>query len=193
MSQSHSWRHLLSTRPITRRADLARSMPNNRRVRADGLDMVSVLDEDGTDAGARRILEQEPDPAYYLACAPVQMRLINHDTVWLPGPDTVRSILQLTSTRAVEATLHYWHAVIATAATARPCSVDTSSTELLTQRQRCILDLLLQDRTDDEVARVVGVSVRTVRAEVAAVMARLGVRSRVALGYIYARVQGDLC
>lgn len=63
MSQSHSWRHLLSTRPITRHADLARSMPNNRRVRADGLDMVSVFDEDGTDAVARRILEQEPDPA----------------------------------------------------------------------------------------------------------------------------------
>lgn len=118
------------------------------------------------------------------------MRLINHDTVWLPGPDTVRSILQLTSTRAVEVALHYWHAVIATA---RPCSVDTSSTELLIQPQRCILDLLLQDPTDDEVARVVGVSVRTVRAEVAAVMARLGVRSRVALGYVYARVQGDLC
>lgn len=171
MEQSRSWRQLLSTRTVTHHGDLLRSLPNNRRVRADGLRMISVFDEHGTDEAARRLLEREPDDAYLFGYAPLQMRLINGDTVWLPGPKQPLSILRLTSGRAVGAAMRYWHAVLETC---YPCRMDPATDEALTHRQRCILDLLLQDKTDEEVSRILQVSVRTVRGDVAAMMAATG-------------------
>lgn len=183
MEQSHTWRHLLSTRPVTRAADLSRSMPNTRLALAGGLRMTSVFDRHGTDAGARRILEREPEGAYFFSHAPLEMRVIDHRMVWLAGPQEPRSILQLTSAQALDAAMKHWYAVLAQAV---PCRVEASADSALTPRQRAIVELLLQDKTDEEVSRVLQVSVRTVRGEVAAVMAALGVHSRVGLGYVYA-------
>lgn len=105
MEQSHTWRHLLSTRPVTSAADLSRSMPNNRLALAGGLRMTSVFDRHGTDAGARRILEREPEGAYFFSHAPLEMRVIDQRMVWLAGPQEPRSILHLTSAQALDAAM----------------------------------------------------------------------------------------
>lgn len=52
----------------------------------------------------------------------------------------------------------------------------------LTERQRRILALLAADVRDESIAAALGVSVRTVRADIAGVLNLLGVRSRFAAG-----------
>ncbi len=68
---------------------------------------------------------------------------------------------------------------------------DLSAATTLSARQREIADLLACGHTDESVARRLGVSVRTVRAEVAALRDTLGADSRFQAGVRYASVQSD--
>lgn len=186
MRDSRTWQRVLSTRPTTPSWELRRSMPNNRIVLARGLRMTSVFDVEGTEDGARRLLvaeaESQPD-TYFFGCVPLRMRLVNDTRVYIGGePD---SILSLTHPAAVAAAMKYWRAVMDTAV---PCGVSRPAAAFLTGRQQLIVESLIDGRTDEEVARALGRSVRTVRADVAAAMAALGVSSRAALGFAYAKV-----
>lgn len=69
---------------------------------------------------------------------------------------------------------------------------DLSLATTLSTRQREIGDLLACGHTDESVARRLGVSVRTVRAEVAALRDTLGADSRFQAGVRYASVQTGL-
>ncbi|MGY0386309.1 LuxR C-terminal-related transcriptional regulator [Nocardioides sp. WG-D5] len=60
----------------------------------------------------------------------------------------------------------------------------------MTPRQRQVVELLRSDATDEQVARSVGVSVRTVRKDVSSLMAHFNVRTRFALGDALVRHDG---
>ena len=59
---------------------------------------------------------------------------------------------------------------------------EPARTPTLTSRQQQVVALLLSDLADEAVAASLGVSVRTVRSDVAAILAALGVKSRFAAG-----------
>jgi DNA-binding CsgD family transcriptional regulator len=189
MQQSHRWRHLLSTRPGVSGEGLARSLPNNRYICGRDLRMVSIFDYDSTEEPARVMLDREPLPVYRFAYAPAQMRIVDRREVLLEGPrDSERSsIISLTSPVAIRAAARYWNAVLQTST---PCRCGLPGPELLADRQRAVLELLRRGMTDDRIAEVLGISVRTVRTEVGRAMETLDVRSRFAAGYAYARLAG---
>lgn len=189
MRECRSWRRLLSTRSMATGKALSRSMPNNRFCLENGLQMVSVFDYESTDSTARSLLEGETAGPYFYAYAPIQMRIIDEREVLMHGPcdDRGGSILSLTSTGALEAAWTYWHAVQTTAA---PCT-GVGDEVTFTARQRRALELLSTGLTDEHIAKVLDVSVRTVRADVAQIMELLNVRSRFATGYAYALLKRD--
>lgn len=185
MRRSLTMRHLLSTRPRTDAWQLRESIPVNNRCLRNGLSMVSVFDRDGTTPAARRMLENEGGDIYHLSYVPVQMRVVDHCEVYLQGPeiDGDMSVMCLTSARVLEAAYRYWHAVLRLA---EPCRPGADRVSNLSRRQRQIMELLRQGLADARVAQVLGVSTRTVRYEIAAVMDELGARSRFAAGLLYA-------
>ena len=184
MRASHSWRHLLSTRPATTTVQLCRSLPNNSDRLGHGMTMTSVFDEAGTDPGARRLLTAAGGD-YRFAYAPMQMRLVDQREVYLHGPSRggSDSVLRLRSPDAVRAAWAYWYAVLSTATR---CRGRTDGEPGLTPRQRTVLELLRYDLTDQRIAERLAVSVRTVRADIATAMTVLQVRSRFAAGHAYA-------
>lgn len=184
MRESHSWRHLLSTRPHTTGREIRESMPNNRRILGAGVEMISIFDRDGTAIDARQVISRERCGSYHFGYAPVQMRLVDRRFVYLQGPEIEGSdsVMRASGGALMEAALRYWQAV---AATARPAAKPNASGGQLTARQRRILSLLACDLTDAAVAQTLGVSVRTVRYEMAAVSETLEVRSRFAAGVRY--------
>ena len=186
MRRATTWRHLLSTRPRTTAPELRESLAVNRRCLADGLVMQSVFDREGTTAAAKRMLANEDCGAYHLSYAPVQMRLADHREVFLQGPDlgTDYTVMCVTVPAVLDAAYRYWNAVWELA---EPCAPAPSDRELpLSPRQRQVMELLGQGLSDARVAQQLGVSVRTVRYEVAAVMELLGARSRFEAGLRYA-------
>jgi DNA-binding CsgD family transcriptional regulator len=154
--------------------------------------MVSIFDRDGTTPAAQRMLENERGGIYYLSYVPVQMRVVDHREVYLQGPeiDGEGSVMCLTSARVLDAALRYWQAVLRLA---EPCRPRADRVPDLSSRQRQIMELLRQGMADARVAQVLGVSTRTVRYEIAAVMDELGARSRFAAGLLYAEklLHGD--
>lgn len=188
MREAKSWRHLLSTRPRTTGAQLSQSIVNNRALIDAGLTMESLFDIEGTDTAARALLESEDRGSYFYGYAPVQMRLVDHREVLLHGPTGADgdSILGLSDAGALAAARAYWRAVMDSAV---PCRVVTPPEGALSPRQRQVLELLRQELSDERIAAAIGVSVRTVRYEVAAVIEAFGVRTRFAAGYAYARAQ----
>lgn len=66
-------------------------------------------------------------------------------------------------------------------------TIPTETPVRITARQRHTVALLRADATDVQVAKALGVSVRTVRKDVAELMSQFGVRSRFALGVAIAR------
>lgn len=163
MRQAPSWKHLLSTRTSATGTALARSLPVNRKAcGVNGLSMVSVFDLDSTEPAARSLLEHESLP-YYYAFAPLQIKIVDQR-------------------QALAAARRYWDAV---GATAIPCRRPAAPTRL-TDRQYEIFDLMLLGRTDESIARILGISVRTVRGDIGAAEQTLGVNSRLAAGFAYA-------
>jgi DNA-binding CsgD family transcriptional regulator len=157
------------------------SVPNNRALLARGLRMTSVFDYDGLGPDARLLLSGEPCGSYLFGAAPVQMKILDGRRVVLQGPflEGEQTLMALSSPECMAAARRYWEAVLASAF---PAVEAGQGLDHLTERQRRILALLAADAKDEAIAAALGVSVRTVRADVAAVMSLLGVRSRFAAG-----------
>lgn len=176
-----TWRELLSIRPASTSAQLRASMPHNRRVVRAGLKMVSILDNDGTRPDARVLVANESVGTYLFGVGPVQMKIVDSRFVLLQGPvvDGEPTLMAVTSGPCVDAAWRYWEAALESSFPARgsvPPPVD------LTPRQHQIVALLANDLGDDAIAEALGVSVRTIRSDVAAILSALGVRSRFAAG-----------
>ncbi|MDF1604273.1 helix-turn-helix transcriptional regulator [Nocardioides sp. YIM 152315] len=175
------WQELLSVRPSATVEQLRVSVPANRRLVERGLRMVSLFDYDALDLDARLVLAHEPDGNYLFGSAPVQMKIIDRRSVLLQGPevDGEPSLMSVTSASCLDAAWHYWDATVASAI---PLETGPGRYRELTARQQQIVGLLLADLTDDAVAASIGVSVRTIRSDVAAILTALGVKSRFAAG-----------
>lgn len=65
---------------------------------------------------------------------------------------------------------------------------------LLSRRERDVLQLVADDRTDREIARELGIRERTVRAHVSRIILKLGVASRVgaAVAFVTWSMHGDV-
>lgn len=176
------WHHLLSVRPLARVDELRVSVPVNRRWAEGGNHMVSVFDYRATPPSARLLLGGEaPPPTYLFAYAPMQMKIVDEDRVLLDGPslDGDPTVMLTADPACLTAAMAYWRAVLDTSF---PCSEAPECRPELTARQWQVMALMSADVPDERIADELGVSVRTVRTDIARVMAALGARSRFSLG-----------
>ena len=168
-------------RPTGSVTQLRASLPLNRAFES-GARMVSVFDYFGLDTDARLLLANEPIGDYLFGRAPVQMKIIDRRFVLLDGPtfDGSSSLMAIHSSACMDAAWRYWDAIVASAIPVEDAGI--SDLGVLTQRQRQVVALMASDLGDEAIAASLGVSVRTVRSEVAAILAALGVKSRFAAG-----------
>lgn len=176
-----TWRELLSIRPAMTVDNLRVSLPQNRRLLRDGLRMTSLFDTDGIRPDARVLVANEAVGDYVFGVGPVQMKIADRRLLLLSGPvvDEDESLMLVTSGPCMEAAWRYWEAALDSSYPARG-SVPAPAN--LTPRQHQVVALLADDLGDDAIAETLGVSVRTVRSDVAAILSALGVRSRFAAG-----------
>lgn len=181
-TESEGWRELLSVRPSASAAQLRASLPTNRRRLREGVRMVSTFDYHGLDTDARLLLANEPVGDYLFVRAPVQMKIVDRRLVLLDGPviEGAPSLMAIHAGPCLQAAWHYWDAVVASAVPAE--DVGGAGLGALTPRQRQVVALLASDLGDDAIAASLGLSVRTVRADIAAILTFLGVKSRFAAG-----------
>jgi len=179
--EAFGWRELLSVRPATTAAQMGASLPNNRAMLKGGLRMVSVFDALGLEPDARALLANEPVGTYLVSVAPVQMKIVDRRFVLLQGPlvDGVPSVMTVSSDRCLDAAWRYWEATMSVSS---PISQRDDTLGGLTPRQRQVVALMATGAGDEAIAGSLGVSVRTVRSDVASVLDALGVKSRFAAG-----------
>jgi len=179
----------LSVRPTGSLTQLRASLPYNRAAIEAGVRMVSVFDYFGLDADARLLLANEPTGDYLFGRAPVQMKIIDRRYVLLDGPsvDGSASLMAIEASACMDAAWRYWDAIVASAIPVEDAGI--SDLGALTKRQRQVVALLASDLGDEAIAASLGVSVRTVRTEIAAILAALGVKSRFAAATRLARLE----
>lgn len=176
-----TWRTLESVRHSGTVQQLAMSLPNNAYFVEAGLHMVSVWNYSGVDPDARLMLSGEDPAVYFFGFAPLQMKITNGTSVLLDGPTIQgeRTVMEVRDTACLSAARSYWDAVMATT---YPCEAETAALDDLSPRQRRIVTLMLTSSSDDQIARKLGVSVRTVRADIAAVLDLLDAPTRFVAG-----------
>jgi DNA-binding CsgD family transcriptional regulator len=194
-----SWHELLSVKPALTVPQLRATVPLNRERIDAGLKMISLYDHDGTEREAREILAHEERGSYLFGFASVQMKLVDRSFVLLQGPtvDGQLSVMQVSDPAVMAAAWGYWHAVVASSyragqqpgpvpqsdrVVARGAEPDDPDALELSSRQWRVVTLLATDTRDEAIADALGVSVRTVRADVADILGKLGVRTRFAAG-----------
>jgi DNA-binding CsgD family transcriptional regulator len=153
-----------------------------------GVRMTSYFDTcGGADQVTDFIIDAENMP-YHLADGAMQVKLLDRERVIVEGPvvDGRRSLMMLRCTEAVNATGQYLRAVRETAVRAAEFRVRPGA---LTARQRVIAEQLEDGCTDEEIAEQLGLSVRTVRYEVARLLDVFQVVTRFAAGVRYARLK----
>lgn len=177
-----SWRELMSVRPSGTMPQLKISVPYNRWLIENGLRMVSLFDHDGCDPEARLFVAGEDPGCYRFGVGPVQMKVVDRRYVLLQGPfiDDEPTVMAVTAPDCLAAAWQYWHAAMASSFPAEEEAAGGLSQ--LSARQRQVVILLAEDTRDAAIAEALGVSVRTVRSDLAELMEALGVRSRFAAG-----------
>ena len=178
---SAGWRELLSMRPAATTTQLRVSLPHNRTLLEAGLRMVSIFDADGMELDARVLLANEPVGTYLFGVAPVQMKIVDRRRVLLQGPviDDQPTVMAVGSAPCLEAAWRYWETAVESSL---PAGDATAAISDLTPRQRQVVALMATGVGDEAIAASLGVSVRTVRSDVAALLDQLGVRTRFAAG-----------
>lgn len=182
MRTAHQWRELLSVRQAGPLGHLRMTVPNNRTAIRGGLQMISVFDYDGLPEASHALLAGERLGTYLIGIAKVQMKICDRSFVLLQGPvmDGESTVMSVREPRCLAAAWEYWHRIMESAyPVAEHPAVPARG---LTVRQRQIVALLSADVNDDAIAAALGVSVRTVRGDIAEVMRTVGARSRFAAG-----------
>lgn len=149
-----------------------------------GVRMTSLFDIPGGPTPVTELILRSPEMPYYMGYGPMKLKVFNHRTVLVEGPyvEGSRSLMLISRPDAVAAAMHYIEAV-------KSCAVAVSdlvddSVEL-TQRQHATARLLLEVSTDEAIARMLNVSVRTVRSDIAGLAHALGAPNRFAAGARY--------
>ena len=126
--------------------------------------------------------EQYPPSRFFVPSRDMQMKICDRSFVLLQGPvlDGQPTVMSVREPRCLAAAWEYWHRIMDSA---YPVAEHPAfSARGLTVRQRQIVALLSADLNDDAIAAALGVSVRTVRGDIAEVMRIVGARSRFAAG-----------
>ncbi|NHA66651.1 helix-turn-helix transcriptional regulator [Phycicoccus flavus] len=145
----------------------------------NGTRMSTVMDVTRAPVVAASLGADEDDLSVRVGHVPMQLKLLDRTTVVVhgsSGPDEDPAVALVDDPRTAAAALVYFRALWRVAAPVR-------AVQSVADREERVLRLLGTGLTDDEIARVLGVSVRTVRADVRRVQDRLGVRGRYQLGY----------
>jgi DNA-binding CsgD family transcriptional regulator len=175
------WPEYRSLRPRITAEQLRWTLPRSRAAVAAGVHMVSIFDRDGVSSTGAALLAAEDPALFRLSVVPVQLKLLNRDIVLLQGP-FVRdepTVMAVRDRACVAAAWRYWRAVETVSYEPRR---GVPGLDGLTDRQCAIVGMLGDDATDEAIATALGVSVRTVRYDIADLMDVLGVRSRFAAG-----------
>lgn len=177
-------------------ADYAPFHETNAECVQRGVRMVSVFDRGRLAvAGGKaewRFLAGSEEVGYRWGDGPIQVKVVDRETVVLADPlhpDGLSGIMVATGDRVVAAALEYVGVVRRDSVLA--CKV-AAGIDRLTDRQHAIAALLLTHSDDAEVAAAIDVSVRTVRADMAAMYHQLGVTNRFAAGIAYQRMSSPL-
>jgi DNA-binding CsgD family transcriptional regulator len=184
------WREFRSLRPRISAPELRYTVPVTRATVARGLHVVSIFDRHGVDAAGEALLAGEDPAVFRFGVVPIQLKLVERTGVLLQGPwlEDEPTVLLVSDQRCLGAAWRYWNAV--EAASYAPRSV-VRGLDGLTDRQCAIVGMLGDDVTDEGIAAALGVSVRTVRYDIAQVFEELGVRSRFAAGQRLRELRGD--
>ena len=160
----------------------------NQKLIDGGQRMTSYFDISGGADQVTDFIIGAEDMPYHLADGALQVKLLDRERVIVEGPvvDGRRSLMVLRCLEAVNATGQYLRAVRETAVRASEFRERIGE---LTARQRVVAKQLEEGCTDEEIAEQLGVSVRTVRYEVARLLEVLDVTTRFAAGVRYARMQ----
>lgn len=165
-------------------ATYRRSHQVNQEMVEAGVRMTSLFDIPGGPTSVTELILRSPEMPYYVCFGPMKLKILDRRSVLVEGPyvDGSRSLMLISRPDAVAAAMHYVDAVKSCAVAVRDLVSDPVD---LTQRQHAIARLLLEVSTDQAIARVLGVSVRTVRSDVAAFTQALGAPNRFAAGARY--------
>lgn len=188
---SAGWRELWSVRLTGTVETLRDSLPVNRARVSAGKRMISVFDYHRTEPTARLLLSGERLGRYLFSHAPVQMKIVDRRRVLLQGPDLdgEPTLMEVEAKSCVAAATSYWRALLEPAV---PCSEVEVEIDGLSDRQRQVVALLAADSNDQQIAAALGVSLRTVRYDIAGVMELLGARSRFAAGLRLSQLRAEL-
>jgi len=157
----------------------------NEGLVARGVMMTSLFDPSVSSPAMLNLLIAARSMPYYFAYGPYQIKVVDRSRVVVEGPRvaTGHALMVMSGTEAVAAANQYIRAVRSTAV--RAGELRSGPVEL-SPRQHVIASLLRDGCTDEDVAGQLGVSVRTVRYDVARLLDALGVRTRFAAGVSYA-------
>ena len=150
----------------------------------------AVYNPSGTPAELLPYLTDGVVPAAnFFAPAPTRMLVFDRAVVVLDGLELggEPSAIAVTDAAVLAAALRYWELLLRTAVAVRAAVADDPFAAL-TPRQRDVVRLLAADSTDAMIAGRLGVSVRTVQYEVAAVLRVLNARSRFGAGMALGRL-----
>lgn len=161
----------------------------NRAIVARGVRMLSLFNGFGLEPAVRQVIVQADEMPYYLGYGHLQMKVLDRRCVVVEGPvaDGERSLLLLHSREAVAAGLEYIRAVRATSV--RAAGLRTPGPVELSLRQEAEAGMLTAGFHDRAIAASLGVSVRTVRTDVADLMHQLGTTTRFSAGTRYAQLK----
>ncbi|MFF3286579.1 hypothetical protein [Streptomyces sp. NPDC003023] len=176
-----SRRTLDSVKPHGSVERLAVSLPYNTFEMNAGLRMISVWNRDTLSPDVRLALSGEDPKVYFFGYGPLEMKILDGVEALLEGP-TVRNqttVIGVRDAACMAAARRYWDAV---RATAYPCAAEEPPADGLTERQRRIVALLLTCSSDEQIARRLELSVRTVRTEVAVILDLLDAPTRFVAG-----------
>lgn len=195
MAASRGWRDLVATRtasPLSA-AGMVRALQNNQRILGDGTRMRSVFADHGFDEDLPDLLSGQAAD-YRMGLVPFEMKILDQRRVMLEGPvvDGGRSVMVVSHPAVLSAALAYWAAARqASEAAADVADRGAAALSRFSTRQRAVIALLSRDVADDPAADLLGISVRTLRADVAAVKERLGVDTRFAAGMALGRLRAE--
>lgn len=162
-----------------------RSIRYNEQAVERGVSMTSLTDVSGGASAITELILAAKHLPYYIGFGPMQMKVFDHRTVLVEGPggEGCRSLMLIERQEAVAAALHYANVVRSYSVAVRDLPDEDVA---LTPRQHAIARLLAENQTDPAIARSLNVSVRTVRADIAAIHGCFGANNRFAAGVRYA-------
>lgn len=162
-------------------AEIQRLLDRRRRLVQRGVHVRAVHNPYGLIDSAARLLTSSPDhSSLRLGPVTVDLAIYDEQTIGIPGLCADKTLMVKHPKLAAAARALFaiaWEVAISPRE-----AVEHDPRPWLTERQHAILGLLTWVRRDDEIAAQLGVSVRTIRADIAAIQQLFGTRGRFATG-----------